>query len=75
MKKAGEEPQFKYHPHCKALRLTHLIFAADLLLFCKADPLTLQSIMKVLESFHQCAGLKANIHESQMVFGGVSHDL
>ena len=47
------------------------MFADDLILFCKADPATLQHIMNVLHDFHKCDGLQANIQKSQMVLGGV----
>ncbi|KAJ8425089.1 LOW QUALITY PROTEIN: hypothetical protein Cgig2_034025 [Carnegiea gigantea] len=41
MQQISQAKNFKYHPHCKGLGLIHLIFADDLILFCKADPTTL----------------------------------
>jgi len=58
---------FKFHPGCKALGLTHLTFADDLIIFAKADPHTLQIIMEALHSFHETAGLQVNMSKSQMV--------
>ncbi|KAJ8435424.1 LOW QUALITY PROTEIN: hypothetical protein Cgig2_013922 [Carnegiea gigantea] len=55
--------------------LTHLMFADDLILFCKADPHTLKLLMKSLAAFHNTAGLKANLHKSQIVIGGASAEL
>jgi len=69
------EPNFRYHPNCKQLGLTHLMSADDLILFCKTDLATLQHIMNVLHEFHECAGLQANMQKSQMVLGGCSPDL
>ncbi|KAJ8435083.1 hypothetical protein Cgig2_033623 [Carnegiea gigantea] len=66
---------FKFHPHCKSLQLTHLMFADDLIIFCKADAPTIQHIMSTLNVFHECAGLKANMMKSQMVVGGCSPQL
>ncbi|XP_074265758.1 uncharacterized protein LOC141588201 [Silene latifolia] len=34
---ATEKLRFTYHPMCKQLKLTHLMFVDDLLLFCKGD--------------------------------------
>lgn len=38
MKAASLQPDFSYHPHCKELQLTHLMFADDVMLFSKAPP-------------------------------------
>ena len=66
---------FQFHPHCKPLKLTQLMFADDLIIFCKADPHTINHIMIALTTFYDCAGLKANIGKSQMVVGGCSPHL
>jgi len=53
MQQAGDHPEFKYHPNCSKLKLTHLIFADDLILFSKANPKTLTSMMQVLRDFYK----------------------
>ena len=55
--------------------LNHLMFAYDVMIFCKAHPLTLQIISNSFKAFHKCAGLHANHDKSQMVFGGCSPHL
>ena len=36
-RKIQEPTQFEFHPYCKALKITHLSFADDLLIFTAAD--------------------------------------
>ena len=57
---AMRNPCFQHHLACKAMNLTHLMFANDLMLFCKADPVSLEILMGTLSTFHDTAGLKAN---------------
>ena len=75
MHKSSLERDFKFHPHCKPLRLSHLMFADDLIIFSKADLPTLRHIKSALNDFHDCAGLKANMLKSQMVVGGCNPQL
>ena len=70
MLQASTLPQFRHHPHCKALNLTHLMFADDLILFSKANVPTIHIIKDALERFSHCAGLKANLCKSQIFLGG-----
>ena len=72
MKLARLHPDFYFHPSPKKLSLNHLMFADDVLLFCKAHPLTVQLIMQVLKDFYCCSGLQANHSKSVVVFGGCS---
>lgn len=37
LKQIGENRKFKFHHKCKSLKLNHLVFADDLILFCKGD--------------------------------------
>ena len=71
----SKRPDYKFHPYCKNLELNHLMFADDLILFSKADPITLVYLKEALDKFHMTAGLRANAHKSQIVFGGCSEEL
>ncbi|XP_074267542.1 uncharacterized protein LOC141590932 [Silene latifolia] len=44
-------PGFKFHPLCRSLRLTHLMFADDLLLFCKGEVKSICILMELLKDF------------------------
>jgi len=50
--------------------MTHLMFADDLIIFCKATPTLIQMLMNAFQKFTTYSGLKANMEESQMMFGG-----
>ena len=71
----SSRPDFCFHPKCKALKITHLMFADDLIIFCKADPKSLQLVFQTLQRFHESAGLKTNLQKSQIVFGGCLQEL
>jgi len=75
MLKASSLPQYKHHPHCKALNITHLMFADDLILFGKADVPTLRILKETLTTLSSCTGLVANIQKSQIYLGGCSTQL
>ena len=66
---------FKYHPSCTRLQLSHLMFADDLLLFSKADVASLTHIKNALSKFAATAGLEANLQKSQLILGGCPPEL
>jgi len=69
MQKACTHPNFNFHPYCKKLNLSHLMFADDLLLFSRANVPTIHIIKDALKSFSQCVGLEANLHKSHLFLG------
>ena len=71
-KRASTQPEFEFHPHCKKLGITHLMFADDLVIICKASPLSVKILMAAFQHFTECSGLQANMLKSQIVFGGAS---
>ena len=56
----AEGLDFKFHPKCLKLRLTHLCFADDLLIFAKASLRSIHTIKAALFEFEDLSGLKAN---------------
>ncbi|XP_074288505.1 uncharacterized protein LOC141613660 [Silene latifolia] len=62
---------FKFHPMCSQVKLSNLIFADDVLLFCKSD---ISSIMVMFRSFSTCfhtSGLQMNSTKTSAYFKGV----
>ncbi|GJU04045.1 RNA-directed DNA polymerase, eukaryota, reverse transcriptase zinc-binding domain protein [Tanacetum coccineum] len=53
LKEIEEEPNFQYHFGCKAIKLSHVCFADDLLVMCHGDPTSATVIKKGLRAV-QC---------------------
>lgn len=59
-------PEFKFHPMCKTLQLTHLIFADDLMIFYKGEVKSVQRVKEAPEHFSAATSLVANIEKSSI---------
>ncbi|XP_074293095.1 uncharacterized protein LOC141620010 [Silene latifolia] len=70
-----EGPSFKYDPLCKPLKLTHLMFADDLLLFCKGDAQSIMTILITFSTFSKSSGLNMSKGKSNAYFNGVNEAL
>lgn len=64
---------FHFHPGCQHLKLTHLAFADDLMLFCRGDLVSVRLLMDCLRDFHEVSGLAFNAHKSSIYVAGI-HD-
>ena len=71
---ASEELEFKFHPRCSRLKLNHLAFADDLMMFCKGDLQSISILIKTVDYFSSCFGLKANSSKSDIYLAGVSNE-
>ncbi|GKV05171.1 hypothetical protein SLEP1_g17211 [Rubroshorea leprosula] len=65
------QEKFKYHRKCRVMQLTHLIFADDIMTFCKADEESTVLMMQKFEEFARVSGLEVNRMKSQVFFNGV----
>ncbi|GJZ66378.1 RNA-directed DNA polymerase, eukaryota, reverse transcriptase zinc-binding domain protein [Tanacetum coccineum] len=65
--------EFKYHYGCKNLRITHLCFADDLLVFCHGDCNSVKVIKKSLDELSGLSGLVPNMQKCTVFFGGLSN--
>ncbi|XP_028069007.1 uncharacterized protein LOC114271593 [Camellia sinensis] len=57
------------------LRLSHLQFADDTIIFCEADVGEIIAIKRILRCFEVLSGLKINFHKNQVCGIGVQDDL
>lgn len=64
-------PDFKYHPMCKSVKLTHLIFADDLMIFYKGNESSVNRVKKALNHFSNVPSLVANIEKSSIFMAGI----
>ncbi|XP_055825503.1 uncharacterized protein LOC129894035 [Solanum dulcamara] len=67
--------RFKFHPKCAKLRIKHLCFADDLLLFCRGDQHSIGTIYQCFHKFSLASGLQANMNKSSIYFGGVTDQM
>ncbi|XP_074297059.1 uncharacterized protein LOC141627734 [Silene latifolia] len=62
---------FKFHPMCGKLKLTHLMFADDLLLFSKGDVGSIMILLRAFATFSKASGLQMSPPKTSAYFRGV----
>ncbi|XP_074266998.1 uncharacterized protein LOC141590297 [Silene latifolia] len=70
-----DNKDFRFHALYKSMRLTHLMFADDLLLFCKGDAHSMMTIMRTFSMFSNTLGLNMSKGKSNAYFNGVNNVL
>nr|GEY81447.1 hypothetical protein [Tanacetum cinerariifolium] len=65
---------FKSHKGCRELKMTHLSFADDLLVFCHGDVNSIYVIKDTLLEFSRVSGLLPNLGKSVIFFGSVKEN-
>lgn len=75
MKKMCKKEMFNFHYHCKQLRLTHLIFADDLMLFSKGDVKSVVMLVRFLKAFARASRLNASPEKSAIYYGNVKEEV
>ncbi|CAH9071538.1 unnamed protein product [Cuscuta epithymum] len=63
-------PNFKYHPLCSKLKISHLAYADDLVLFSKGDCRSIKILAETLEDYGMVSGLMVNHDKSNIFLGG-----
>lgn len=76
LNQAAEAGKFGYHPNCVGVKLTHLSFADDILVFSDGKARSFDGIMEVMEQFANVSGLHINVSKSTIfISGDTSGDL
>lgn len=60
MKRMSKRAEFGFHQRCAELRLHHLIFADDLMLFSKGNVQSAVLLVRTLNAFADVSGLEAS---------------
>ncbi|XP_019232463.1 PREDICTED: uncharacterized protein LOC109213163 [Nicotiana attenuata] len=64
------QKEFRYHPKCKKLGVTHICFANDLLMFCRGDKQSVNALQNTLNKFSNASGLQASAEKSSIYIAG-----
>ncbi|XP_056862254.1 uncharacterized protein LOC108845088 [Raphanus sativus] len=70
--KVMRENRFNLHPKCKALSLTHLCFADDLMVFVEGTKKSIEGALTVFGDFAKWSGLNISIEKSTLFMAGVT---
>ncbi|XP_031744694.1 uncharacterized protein LOC116405127 [Cucumis sativus] len=62
---------FQFHQFCEKVRLTHLTFIDDLMIFCTADNHSISFIKETIKRFGELSGLFANLAKSSIFLWGL----
>ncbi|CAH9093039.1 unnamed protein product [Cuscuta europaea] len=64
------DPTFRYHPLCSKLKITHLAYADDLMLFSKGNYASIKILVEALNDYGLASGLMVNQDKSNIFLGG-----
>nr|GEV22676.1 RNA-directed DNA polymerase, eukaryota, reverse transcriptase zinc-binding domain protein [Tanacetum cinerariifolium] len=62
---------FQYHFGCRKLKITHICFADDLLMFSYGNKASVKLLKDTIKEFRQVLGLLPNYNKSTIIFGSV----
>lgn len=71
LNKAAAEHRFKYHAKCEKVKLTHLSFADDLLIFIDGSLGSIQHVLQVIWEFENRSGLAVSFQKTSFFASGM----
>ncbi|GJT26179.1 RNA-directed DNA polymerase, eukaryota, reverse transcriptase zinc-binding domain protein [Tanacetum coccineum] len=74
-KNAQESSGFRFHYGCKELKITHLCFADDLMVFCYGDVNSIKIVKDTIEEFTKYYGLHLDMGKSTILFRSIDDQL
>ncbi|KAL2225249.1 UNVERIFIED_CONTAM: Retrovirus-related Pol polyprotein from type-2 retrotransposable element R2DM, partial [Sesamum indicum] len=74
VKRKTTNSDFNFHPKCEKLKITHLLFADDLMLFSRGDLPSIHILMECLQEFRDTSGLTINTSKSSIFTAGIQYE-
>lgn len=74
MQYVGMKKEFKFHNRCRGLKLNHLCFADDLMVFSHGDAHSVHLLLQALKLFSNSTGLMANLNKTEVFTCGAVDD-
>ncbi|KAL2237180.1 UNVERIFIED_CONTAM: Retrovirus-related Pol polyprotein from type-2 retrotransposable element R2DM [Sesamum indicum] len=74
VKRKTSSSDFNYHPKCEKLKITHLLFADNLMLFSRGNLPSIHILMECLQEFRDASGLSVNTSKSCIFTAGVLNE-
>ncbi|XP_062118599.1 uncharacterized protein LOC133832223 [Humulus lupulus] len=65
---------FHFHHRCTELKLTHLCFADNIILFCRGDIISILRLLQGFKWFSVSSGLQANVNKSAFYCHGMPEE-
>lgn len=72
LNRAASQNKIKLHAKCESLKLTHLSFADDLLIFIDGSIESVQQVLQVLKEFELRSGLAVSMQKTSFIASGLS---
>lgn len=72
LNEVAEKLGFRYHPRCKK-KITHVLFANNLLLFYYGELNSIKILMDAFDTFSKALSLRANLEKCDVFLAGVSY--
>ncbi|KAL0317542.1 UNVERIFIED_CONTAM: hypothetical protein Sangu_2168500 [Sesamum angustifolium] len=75
IKRKTTDSDFNFHPKCEKLKITHLLFADDLMMFSRGDLPSVHILMECLQEFGDVSGLAVNTSKSSIFTAGIENNI
>lgn len=72
LNRAASQNRLKFHSNCDKMKLTHLSFADDLLIFIDGSIESVQQVLQVLKEFEMRSGLSVSMQKTSFFASGLT---